>query len=928
RPLADDVSITPVRHLAEVLARSRNPNISRQGKELLTLMDASIVSPAEHSLADTVYVSLRDDAIELEEYLSRLENVVSELLTSDPTQLFTRFRAAASKDFGTTDALRTVFAHAVSTLQQVLIPTTHFDRSPLALFRTAISTSPKELMDVASRLASGSEAAPQMLASYLDQLTAMAPALRVIMRGQNIAQAIKDQAAELVADQRRLYRHLTDILRSDSGKHVAEILEEIFSKQIHAQIDKLPQIQTELAGLASLGQVARLEAFRASMRRKRTIALVAGAIKNRMDLDSFRDFVAAIDPHSMPLVRELYDLADANLATVGRRLRKQKERELFDALGASQAIDALSSLYTKVLGEQLQEAIPTPERKELADKLIALVDRVMIENLDPQVVAATGAIPQNLLVRFTESGLDSQRLLSAFLQHIGFGRAIEASSRLGYLAPLGDVGVAIPPEWAHVTVPQWLVKAIRSYHEPLRMTQTIIDQLMHFWKVTKIGFRPGFHIRNMISNLWMLTASGHYRGPHELLRDVVEVMTGRLSKTELEIAQQTGLLSSVAKSGSLRRLRLWDTPYGSFTAAELASTGLVDEGFLAKISKPGLFVGSHVENIARLALLKRIIRETPKSQLDKPEFAQTAIKEVSRVLMDPTLLTTTERKLRRYFVPFYTWIRHNLGYQLYLFSRRPFLYWQLVTAPTRMFSSRDDPSLGKSPYELLPIMVGDRIVYLDLPPVDFVNISQATNAAISFVAFKRQLSTGEGLADLRRFVGDALGGPIVASASMIAGYDIFRGEKLTPRQRKEWLIRQFVPEGGTLLSLRTDSSRLWGWLFGVRTEHIDRAQAREAQRRLAVARTAAAEAQERGKYLYSPKPSQPRYGMELLPTAPQLYGWRKEMIDRWWKSIFDVDKAARDVMLRDLMGQPPKTYKTSSIRPESFYRQELREILR
>lgn len=821
-----------------------------------------------------------------------------------------------------------MMARAQSLIDSAIVPAEHFRRAPLGLISVARSADPADLAARAAEIADDPAAAADLVRSYLDVMRGLLPSsLPNAAQSAKNAAEIAELAQEVIDAQRRGLAAALKLTAEDLPAKPSELIRKTIRPLLGEQLEEMPAAKVPLEGLAGIGMAARFAAFAESIKTKRAAAIVLGTIKSRSQFEAFRDYVARVDPHSLPLLREIDQVANRVAGELGADIRRDLE---LGYLRAGKTLEALADIYTEFVGPQIMETISAVDREELVKLQLALVDRVLAQSFDEAVAAnLAGAARKDLRRLLSERAptpLDRKRLLSAFLDRAGFSRAIEASSRLGYLAPLEGAGVPVPPEWRYTIVPQWVTKAIRLYYEPLQTTQTVLDKLMQFWKITKIGFRPGFHIRNFISNVWLLSASGHWRRPDQLVGDIMEVIAGNLSEREIAAAQKIGLLSVKSQAGSLRALRLWDTPYGSFTAAEIASTGIAPEGILAKLSKPGLYVGAHVENIARLAILKRMLKEHAGQKFDD-KLMQRITTEVSRVLMDPTLLTRYERQLRRYVIPFYTWFRHNFGYQLYLFSRRPFLYWQIVSFPTRFTSEHDLPSLGKHPYEMLPIRIGDRFVYLDLPPVDFVNISQATSALLGSTVAQKQFASGEGLTDLRRAVGDMIAGPIIASASMLANYDIFRGEKLTPQQRKEWLMRQFVPEGGTLLSLRSGGNRLWGWLFGLRTESTDAAESREAYRRLALAKAAVAEAKTRGLYEPSPTPGRPRYGIELLPTAPQLYGWRAEQIDKWWRSVFNPEAEERRDILQQLLGSSSGVRRRSPVTERQFYRSQLSSLI-
>lgn len=540
---------------------------------------------------------------------------------------------------------------------------------------------------------------------------------------------------------------------------------------------------------------------------------------------------------------------------------------------------ALRDLY-RSMGADPSAFIPAPNRQNQIDNLRRFLDLAAHHQVDPRSYDAEEVFAQltDILRRYKPAEWSGrrglERLTSAWLEEFGYARALEVTTERGYLAPLteGAVPVAVPREWQHMHVPQVLNQLIIDYFTPLYLTENVLDKLVRAWKIGVIGFRPSYQIRNFISNMWLAASSGQWRDPVSFTTDIFKVITGRIDDDMVEDMIEAGVLSVGAKAGSVRGVRLWESPISAFGVTELRSHAVLDSGLLDKISRPGMVVTNFNENIFKSAIFMRA-RKNGFSPSDAAELARES-------LFDYGWLTTSERKIRRWAVPFYTWIRNNLAYQWYLFMRRPALYTRIVTLPYTL-TAEEDAQLGQEPWASLPIRVGDKFYYLDLPYEDILQAGRGAQAVAQYVpGFPK---TGEGIVPLGRFVGAQLGGPIPAGAQLLTGYNVYFGKKLEPKDRRRFFLQQLLPGGAPVSTFASrDTSKMWTYVHGIRIDDLDTVKRREAYRRLDIAKRAAVEARMRGKYVEH-GPGKPRYSM-TVPTHTLPTATAEEMGSIRWKT--------------------------------------------
>jgi hypothetical protein len=634
---------------------------------------------------------------------------------------------------------------------------------------------------------------------------------------------------------------------------------------------------------------AALAAALADPSMQQSLTQILDQLGLRKEAKALRDMVLRALPDAFVPDRE-------KATAVAKLMRTLTGRQ--EVYSVTETWAALAEHYAN-MGKFIGPFPTQPDRREMADRVMDVLNVAAahgVNNLE-SVLRATGRETAfhrrfaELFGRYGDSKLDRARTFSQFLDMIGFSRSLENTHRLGHLQYMAEMeGLPVPSEWRHVLLPQFATQIMRDLYEPLFATESVLDAAMRAWKIGKIGFRPGFHIRNFISNVWLLAASGWYRSPRELIQDFFEVMRGELSSQELEYIKAAGLLRRVATTGSLRNLHLWETPWGTFATEDLLGGIVADKAVLDKVGKPGAMVSNIIENIARLALAKRIIKEYAGTKAGSAQVVNTIQREAARVLFDYSVLTRTERQIRRHLSPFYTWLRNNLGFQLYLFSRRPVLYYNLMIAPT-VVTAKPDERLGRQPYEGLPIRVGGKLIYLDLPTLDFLRAAQAASGVLAYTPIEP--FKGQDKSELARYAGQVLGGPLVASAQWVTRTDLWGTRRLEPSEATQFLLRQLAPslgpiipgiaeaagiEGGTAVSLIAGGGNHWSWLFGVKVEDVGAAKRREAFRRLTEAKEAAEAARARG--LYIPPPPGKTYYRQVVPVEVEWYGVVQKLLAR------------------------------------------------
>ena len=230
-----------------------------------------------------------------------------------------------------------------------------------------------------------------------------------------------------------------------------------------------------------------------------------------------------------------------------------------------------------------------------------------------------------------------------------------------------------------VAVPHDIADLLESQYERIitpKMFQPILrsfDAITRAWKNITLPIWPAYQTRNLMSDLTLITwgANEHGLMPHQAVRGLVDAMQGLFNKAEtIQIGEKTwkwddlhelmnrfGILDySPARDLDEHIARPFGLPRfdrGIDAAADrLEAVGI---GNIRPIEM-GIRFGMARQNATNAGYFIELLRKgLPPEQ---------AALEVKARLFDYTDLTDFERQVLRRVFPFYSWLRHNLPYQI------------------------------------------------------------------------------------------------------------------------------------------------------------------------------------------------------------------------------------------------------------------------
>lgn len=209
----------------------------------------------------------------------------------------------------------------------------------------------------------------------------------------------------------------------------------------------------------------------------------------------------------------------------------------------------------------------------------------------------------------------------------------------------------------------------------------LYDKALQYWKGRVTVTSPGFHLRNLYSNvsnayLGGLEDIGLYKKATQVANGKPGTFAGRSHEDILEEAKRYGVYSPTA--GHWMKEMFGPEVLKDATTSELLNP-------LSKRFAPveaGREVGSAVENNARLALfLDRIAKG------DDPMKASLHVK---KYLFDYSELTPFERNVMKRAIPFYTWIRKNAPLQLEGLAQNPKVAAQVGKLTGNTYGGNDE----------------------------------------------------------------------------------------------------------------------------------------------------------------------------------------------------------------------------------------------
>lgn len=212
----------------------------------------------------------------------------------------------------------------------------------------------------------------------------------------------------------------------------------------------------------------------------------------------------------------------------------------------------------------------------------------------------------------------------------------------------------------------------------------LYDKLLNFWKGAATYLNPGFHTRNMVSNIWQNYLAG-VKNPINYAEAVnIQRKLGALKKG----AKLEDILSGkeLEYFKGFRDQGVYNI--GAFNADFTGEMSKLQDNFAYNLAGA---VGAHVENNARLALYI--------DRIKKGFNPEAAAKEVRKYLFDYSDLTDFEKNVMKRWIPFYSWTRKNIPLQVAMLIQKP----ARISVIAKAKSSIENAQEGKPmPQEYLP----------------------------------------------------------------------------------------------------------------------------------------------------------------------------------------------------------------------------------
>lgn len=170
--------------------------------------------------------------------------------------------------------------------------------------------------------------------------------------------------------------------------------------------------------------------------------------------------------------------------------------------------------------------------------------------------------------------------------------------------------------------------------------QKALDVFNRVWKPTATSMNPGFHLTNMLGNMYNSFLGG-VTSPQRYF----QMVTGNFSQKEEALAKASGILTR----GEF---------YGNPAKQAFGKT-------VEKIASSPNLIGGWVENNARKALFLDSYDKLIQEGVSHSEALKKSVDTVDKFLFNyQTALTPFENNVMKRFFPFYTWARKNIPLQV------------------------------------------------------------------------------------------------------------------------------------------------------------------------------------------------------------------------------------------------------------------------
>lgn len=240
-------------------------------------------------------------------------------------------------------------------------------------------------------------------------------------------------------------------------------------------------------------------------------------------------------------------------------------------------------------------------------------------------------------------------------------------------------GVARNPLLRGYAFPTEVAKRLDGHYDVLMnpkkvsvFIDKIYDPATNWYKAWTLGVFPEYHVRNAVSNIWNNYVTGTtnplvYKIAKDIQNGNVGFITtpggGKMSYDA--IRDQVGVLGIKNKgfmSADIEQTLINEMGYGKWMTLSTNN----------KAIHYGQKVGEAVDNNARIAKFV--------DELQKGSTSDRAASAVRHSLFDYTDLTWAEREVGKRAMPFYTWSRKNIPFQLEQMVRQPGKYKAIDTA--------------------------------------------------------------------------------------------------------------------------------------------------------------------------------------------------------------------------------------------------------
>lgn len=482
--------------------------------------------------------------------------------------------------------------------------------------------------------------------------------------------------------------------------------------------------------------------------------------------------------------------------------------------------DADSEKVTKFLNRETR----VQQANELAREMFDLPEGFKVFEDDPLMLTALysrQAFRDNALLDMTEG-----------LAKAGDLEIYGSRAELGRLRP--DWTTEALPDGRIMYGPQELMDEMRRTKDIIRRDKGLEDfsQMMRKWQntwakyatVPLVGF--AFHARNLYGNLWLNFLAG-VTNPAKYAEAIQVQNLGRrvrkrMAKKALTFdealadlgrtnSREARLLRSARREGVLTSSFFDDVNYDTVNrdvnrSWRQRNLSLEDN----VITRSGFAFGSAIEDNARLAHYI--------SKLDEVGDAKAAAASVKKYLFDYTDLTAFERNVMRSLNRFYTFMRKNLGLQLYVLANRPGMTLNALRMEQAVMGTEEDrfdglpdwaqeAGMGRNPEGgsiasdvlslggLLDIDTENLALGLDSPFDSAIDVMNPLAQAIFLVPGLADTLPAELRPDgddlFRDLIGLTSGGPVEFVKYLVEGateQDLFTGANLEEQGKEQSLM--------------------------------------------------------------------------------------------------------------------------------------------